>query len=76
MTDQEKALLFGGPAHGLCVTVMGRPPILQVTYPCEVDEIGAAEGGAGVRVEALHVYRLDPGDADASPRYGYDPASP
>ncbi|MGW5422874.1 hypothetical protein [Streptomyces sp. NPDC003943] len=72
MTDQENALLVGGPASGLRVTVNGRPRMLLVTYPCAVDETAVA----AVRVDALHVYRLDPDPADGPPRYGYDPASP
>ncbi|MGW4159509.1 hypothetical protein [Streptomyces sp. NPDC004788] len=71
MTDQESALLLGGPASGMRVTVTGRPRMLLVTYPCPVDETDAA-----VRVDALHVYRLDPHPVDGPPRYGYDPASP
>ncbi|BAU87449.1 hypothetical protein [Streptomyces laurentii] len=74
MTVRESALLVGGPADGLRVTVTGRPRVLQVTYPCAVE--GAGPEAAGVRVEALHVYRLDQGAPDGPPRYGYDPASP
>ncbi|MEW1699670.1 hypothetical protein ACIQCR_08155 [Streptomyces sp. NPDC093249] len=71
MKDGRNAVLLGGPADGVEVTVTGRPPVLQVTYPC------AAEGaGAGVRIEALHVYRLDGDTDDGRLRYGYDPASP
>ncbi|MFF0434352.1 hypothetical protein ACFYU9_19235 [Streptomyces sp. NPDC004327] len=71
MTVQESATLVGGPASGLRVTVTGRPRMLIVTYPCAVDATDTA-----VRVDAMHVYRLDPHAPDGPPRYGYDPASP
>ncbi|MFJ9823897.1 hypothetical protein ACIRSU_05920 [Streptomyces sp. NPDC101160] len=75
MTDQESALLVGGPASGLRVTVTGRPRMLLVTYPCAVDP-DCLEVRGEVKVDAVHVYRLDPHPADGPPRYGYDPASP
>lgn len=71
MAARRSAVLSGGPADGVRVTVTGRPLMLQVTYPCTVE--GA---DTEVRVEALHVYRLDAGTEDGSLRYGYDPASP
>ncbi|MFE7711064.1 hypothetical protein ACFU6I_36040 [Streptomyces sp. NPDC057486] len=70
-TPRESALLVGGPADGLRATVANRPAMLQVTYPCVV-----GEPDSGVRVEALHVYRLVPPVQDELLRYGYDPASP
>ncbi|MFJ9547456.1 hypothetical protein [Streptomyces erythrochromogenes] len=69
----ESAVLVGGPADGIRVRVVGRPPVLQVTFPCEVDAVTRA-----VRVEALYVYRRDSrqpveGQEQA---YGFDGASP
>ncbi|MFF0473960.1 hypothetical protein [Streptomyces sp. NPDC004284] len=71
MAARRSAVLSGGPADGVRVTVAGRPLMLQVTYPCTVEETGAE-----VRVEALHVYRLAGSTGDGPLRYGYDPASP
>lgn len=68
---REDALLVGGPANGVRVMVTDRPGMLLVTYPCTVET-----SGAEVKVDALHVYRLDRGAGDGSLRYGYDPASP
>ncbi|MFE1270694.1 hypothetical protein [Streptomyces sp. NPDC058757] len=68
--DRESALLSGGPADGVRVRLRGRPGLLQVTYPCEVE--GA---GDGMRVAAVHVYRRD-GRSSGELRYGYDPAAP
>lgn len=69
----EAAVLVGGPAEGMRVRVVGRPPVLQVTFPCESDELNDV-----VRVEAVYVYRRDarqPVEGDAL-RYGFDGASP
>ncbi|MFC9588800.1 hypothetical protein [Streptomyces sp. NPDC056944] len=71
MAARRSAVLLGGPADGVRVTVAGRPLMLQVTYPCPVEE-----AAVGVRVEAIHVYRLDGTTGDGPLRYGYDPASP
>lgn len=71
MTARQSAVLLGGPADGVRLTVSDRPPVLQVTYPCTVEG-----DSAGIRVEALHVYRLDGSTGDGVLRYGYDPASP
>ncbi|MER5737993.1 hypothetical protein ABT117_20250 [Streptomyces sp. NPDC002262] len=68
--DRESALLSGGPADGVRVRLRGRPGLLQVTYPCEVEE-----SGDGMRVAAVHVYRRD-GRSSGELRYGYDPAAP
>lgn len=67
----EQAVLDGGPADGMRVRVTGRPQVMQVGYPCAVEE-----PRDGVRVEALYVYRLDPKSADGPLRYGFDRASP
>ncbi|MFI8320999.1 hypothetical protein [Streptomyces sp. NPDC085529] len=68
--DWESALLSGGPADGVRVRLRGRPGLVQVTYPCEVEE-----PRDGMRATAVYVYRRDdrlPGEL----RYGYDPAAP
>lgn len=70
-TREEHAVLVGGPAHGLRMRVTDRPPVVQVTRPCEVE---APPGG--VRAEALYVYRLGLPAGDGPLRYGYDAASP
>ncbi|MFJ6868556.1 hypothetical protein ACIQRS_30865 [Streptomyces termitum] len=69
-TGPETALLVGGPADGLRVRVAGRPGVIQVTYPCEVED-----PGSGVRAAALCIYRRETGDSGEL-RYGFDPASP
>ncbi|MFC8430709.1 hypothetical protein [Streptomyces sp. NPDC057253] len=67
----EVAVLDGGPADGMRVKVADRPRVVQVTYPCR------AEGAeAGVRVEAVYVYRLDHGVGEEPLRYGFDIACP
>lgn len=71
MSGLETAVLDGGPAGGLRVRVSGRPAVVQVTYPCELEE-----PDSGVRVEALHVYRLDYRVKEEPLRYSYDHASP
>ncbi|MFD6797577.1 hypothetical protein [Streptomyces cyaneofuscatus] len=70
-TVGEAAVLVGGPADGTRIRVTGRPAVVQVTYPCELD--GPADGA---RAEALHVYRLDLQVERAPLHYGVDPASP
>ncbi|MFJ5709374.1 hypothetical protein [Streptomyces sp. NPDC093105] len=68
--DWESALLSGGPADGVRVRLRGRPGLVQVTYPCEVEE-----SRDGMRATAVYIYRRDshsPGEL----RYGYDPAAP
>jgi hypothetical protein len=67
----ETAVLDGGPAHGLKTRVADRPRVLQVTYPCPVDE-----QADGVRVAALYLYRRDYGVTSEPLRYGFDIASP
>ncbi|AYV32172.1 hypothetical protein EES41_36055 [Streptomyces sp. ADI95-16] len=69
----ESAVLVGGPAEGVRVRVVGRPPVLQVTFPCELEAAADA-----VRVDALYVYRRDvrqPADGEEL-TYGFDGASP
>lgn len=66
----ESALLIGGPAHGIRVRVTGRPNVIQVTWPCEVET-----PRSGVRAAALAIYRREAGESDGL-RYGFDPASP
>ncbi|MFF2779523.1 hypothetical protein ACFVU3_32075 [Streptomyces sp. NPDC058052] len=68
--DWETALLSGGPADGTRVRVQGRPGLVQVTYPCEVEE-----PRDGMRATAVYVYRRD-GRSPGPLRYGYDPAAP
>ncbi|MET8977484.1 hypothetical protein ABZX85_17875 [Streptomyces sp. NPDC004539] len=70
-TDRETAVLDGGPADGLLMRVGGRPRVLHVTYPCEVE----ADRG-GVRVEGVYVYRRDYSVTEQPLRYGFDIASP
>ncbi|MEV1044870.1 hypothetical protein [Streptomyces sp. NPDC049916] len=70
-TAAESALLVGGPADGTRLRVVGRPAVVQVTYPCEPE---GPTGGA--RVDALFVYRRDPHVESEPLRYGVDPASP
>ncbi|MEU1306402.1 hypothetical protein [Streptomyces shenzhenensis] len=72
VTGRESAVLDGGPADGLRMEVSGRPRVIQVTFPCEVD----APPRAGVRAEAVFVYRRDFRVKDEPLRYGYDIASP
>ncbi|MER8089003.1 MULTISPECIES: hypothetical protein [unclassified Streptomyces] len=69
--NQQIAMLDGGPAHGLRMWVTSRPPVVQVTWPCEVEA-----PPEGMRVEALYVYRLDPRAKEQPLRYGFDGASP
>ncbi|AEW98971.1 hypothetical protein [Streptantibioticus cattleyicolor] len=66
-TGWETAVLHGGPADGLRVKVVGRPPVIEVTQPRPVE----AAGTAG---RTTYLYRRAPG-ADTGPvRYGYDAA--
>ncbi|MEK8142457.1 hypothetical protein NKH18_08565 [Streptomyces sp. M10(2022)] len=67
----ERAVLDGGPADGLRVRVAHRPRVLQVTYPCVVENAGAE-----VRADALHVYRFDFRVQGEPLRYGFDWVSP
>ncbi|MGW5861141.1 hypothetical protein ACWFRJ_03050 [Streptomyces sp. NPDC055239] len=69
---RELAVLDGGPAHGLRLHVADRPPVVQVTRPCDVEEAGPD----GLRAEALYVYRRDLRVQDEPLRYGFDGASP
>ncbi|MFE2883681.1 hypothetical protein [Streptomyces sp. NPDC059272] len=46
----ETAVLDGGPADGLRTRVDARPRVIQVTYPCPVDD-----RTDGIRVEALYL---------------------
>ncbi|MFE6157328.1 hypothetical protein ACFQ7F_00180 [Streptomyces sp. NPDC056486] len=69
---RELALLQGGPAHGLRLHVTDRPPVVQVTRPCDVEE----DGPDGLRAEALYVYRRDLRVQDEPLHYGFDGASP
>ncbi|MER7909692.1 MULTISPECIES: hypothetical protein [unclassified Streptomyces] len=64
------ALLVGGPADGVRIEVRGSPDVIQVTVPCRVETPGSE-----VRAAAVYVYRRESGGS-ASPRYGFDPASP
>lgn len=67
-------MLDGGPAHGLRLRVAGRPAIVQVTYPCAVEQ--SAEN---VKVQALFIYRRDTrrrAGGVQPVRYGFDAASP
>ncbi|MFJ8386524.1 hypothetical protein ACIQ9Q_18735 [Streptomyces sp. NPDC094438] len=68
---KEVAVLAGGPADGLRIYVEGRPSVLQVTYPCELEA-----PAPGVRAEALYVYRRDHRTREEPLRYGFDAASP
>ncbi|MGY0490257.1 hypothetical protein [Streptomyces sp. WG-D5] len=70
---EELAILEGGPAHGLRLHVTDRPPVVQVTRPCAMEEPPASQG---LRAEALYVYRRDLHIQQAPLRYGFDRASP
>jgi hypothetical protein len=70
---QELAILEGGPAHGLRLRVTDRPPVVQVTRPCDVE---APADPQCLRVEALYVYRRDLRAQEEPLRYGFDRASP
>ncbi|MGV9564644.1 hypothetical protein [Streptomyces sp. NPDC003480] len=70
-TKWETAVLAGGPADGLRIQVADQPSVLQVTYPCQVQE-----PADGVQVAALYVYRRRLGSHDEPLAYGYDGASP
>ncbi|MGQ4437319.1 MULTISPECIES: hypothetical protein [unclassified Streptomyces] len=67
----ETAVLDGGPADGLRTRVSARPRVIQVTYPCPVDD-----RTDGIRVEALYLYLRDLGVTTEPLRYGFDAASP
>ncbi|MDT0464940.1 hypothetical protein [Streptomyces gibsoniae] len=71
MTAWETAVLDGGPADGLRVKVSGRPRVIQVTYPCQVEA-----ASRGLRAEGVFVYRRDHGVTGEPLRYGFDIASP
>ncbi len=65
--EWESTVLDGGPADGLTVRVADRPPVIQVVYPCHVDE------PSDVQVQALYVYRR----TAAQPlTYAFDAATP
>lgn len=68
---QEEAVLTGGPADGVRVWVSDRPPVIQVTRPCEV-----RPPGGGLRADAVYVYRRDGNTPSGAVSYGYDIASP
>ncbi|MBC2874284.1 MULTISPECIES: hypothetical protein [Streptomyces] len=68
---QETAVLAGGPADGMRITVADRPAVLQVTRPCVVEV-----PFDNVRVDGLYVYRRDLRVDEEPLRYGFDPASP
>lgn len=72
MTGWETAVLDGGPADGLRMKVSDRPRVIQVTYPCRVE----APPEAGVRADAVFVYRRDFQVKSEPLRYGFDVASP
>lgn len=67
----EAAVLDGGPADGVRMKVSGRPRVIQVTYPCQVED-----APAGVRADGVYLYRRDYTVADEPLRYGFDVASP
>lgn len=69
----ELAILEDGPAHGLHLRVTDRPPVVQVTHPCEVEGPSPEQG---LRAEALYVYRRDLRVENEPLRYGFDRASP
>ncbi|MFI6660076.1 hypothetical protein ACIBL8_31590 [Streptomyces sp. NPDC050523] len=71
VTGWETAVLDGGPADGLRMKVSDRPRVIQVTYPCQVEE-----GPQGLRAEGVFIYRRDYGVSCEPLRYGYDIASP
>lgn len=77
----EAAVLDGGPADGVRMRVPDRPGVVQVTVECPVEETDAegshgAGPGAGLRAEALYVYRRDHRVREEPLRYGYDGATP
>ncbi|WP_236064085.1 hypothetical protein [Streptomyces poriferorum] len=70
---QEIAVFEGGPAHGLRLRVTHRPPVVQITRPCTLEDTAEPEG---LRAEALYVYRRDLRVQEEPLRYGFDEASP
>ncbi len=68
MTVEETAVLVGGPAEGLRITVSDRPAVVQVARPCAIDE-----SADGMQAHAIYLYRRRRGEPL---RYGFDPASP
>ncbi|MFE9169130.1 hypothetical protein [Streptomyces kebangsaanensis] len=71
VTGWETAVLDGGPADGLRLKVSGRPRVIQVTHPCQMEA-----APHGMRAEGVYVYRRDHA-VDSQPlRYGFDIASP
>ncbi|GHI06022.1 hypothetical protein AQI88_28170 [Streptomyces cellostaticus] len=71
MTGWEAAVLDGGPADGVRMKVSGRPRVIQVTHPCQVDD-----APPGVHAEAVYLYRRDYTVTGEPLRYGFDVASP
>ncbi|WP_436790783.1 hypothetical protein [Yinghuangia sp. YIM S10712] len=65
--EWESTVLAGGPADGLTVRVADRPPVIQVVYPCQVDD------SVDVQVQALYVYRRGVGNPLT---YAFDAATP
>ncbi len=51
--------------------VADRPHVIQVTYPCRVED-----APNGVRVEEVYVYRRDYAVTGEPLRYGFDIATP
>ncbi|WP_406012891.1 hypothetical protein OG520_09525 [Streptomyces sp. NBC_00984] len=68
---REAAVLVGGPADGLRMRVVDRPPTIQVTCPCEPEA-----PPNGVHAEALHIYHRDFRVKSETLRYGFDGVSP
>ncbi|MGW2180721.1 hypothetical protein ACWCXX_22025 [Streptomyces sp. NPDC001732] len=66
----ETALPGGGPADGVRVRVAGRPDVIQVIRPCEMEPPQSRMHAA-----AFHVYRRN-GHEPEGLRYAFDPASP
>ncbi|MGW1159823.1 hypothetical protein ACWD5Q_24375 [Streptomyces sp. NPDC002513] len=71
VTGWETAVLNGGPADGLRMTVSGRPPVVQVSYACRQDS-----PSNGVQVAAVYVYRRDLRAKSEPLQYHFDVASP
>ncbi|KPI05819.1 hypothetical protein OK074_4309 [Actinobacteria bacterium OK074] len=74
--EWEYAELDGGPASGLRLRVSDRPKAIQVTLPCELVDPVDPTTPAGLRVEALYIYRRDLRVKTEPLRYGFDGVSP
>ncbi|MDJ0346123.1 hypothetical protein QMK19_18480 [Streptomyces sp. H10-C2] len=73
--ERETAMLDGGPGDGIRIRVAGRPWVLQVILPCEL-ETPSSGGQVQAQVQAMYVYRRDSRSTAELVRYSFDAASP